>query len=312
MKWILDNFWLKIVAFIMGLLVWIHVATEKTYNHEILLPLTEVNLKDSLSLGIEPPDSILVAVTATGKQLIRRRWRTAGLRLNATQFDLGRHRASLTTENLTLADPQTSVKLASVISPRQIYLDVDQETSRMVPVKSNLVAEAGDGFAIGREIRIQPEEVTLSGPSRSLARVQYVSTAPNRLSGLRNNVTIKVPLVIPDGYGYSLDPDSVTLTVPVYPVKTRVFDALPIVVFNIPPGSSIIMDPETVRVEVTGHPEAIDALQANSLTITADFRDRSARGAAPIKFDCPPGFHLKSVSTDSVLIHEMTDVDTGS
>ena len=312
MKWILDNFWLKVLAFLMGLLVWVHVATEKTYNHPTLLPLTEVDLKDSLSLGMEPPDSILVTVAATGKKLIRQQWRKQGVRLNATQLGIGRHRTALTSSNLGLVDPQTSVTLVNIISPQQVYLQVDRETSRTVPVQANLSLEADDGFSIGRDIRVTPAEVTLTGPSLSLARVDYILTDSSRLSGLRNQVTVNLPLLPPSGYGYTIDPDSVAVTVPVFPVKTRVYPSLPIVVFNAPPGSSVFTEPESVQVEVTGLPEAIDSLSANALTVSADFRARSVGGAAPVKFDCPPGFQLKSVSSETVIIHEMIDADTGN
>ena len=54
---ILDHFWLKITALILGLLLWFHVATEKTYNHELYLPVSEVILGDGLALVDPPPDS---------------------------------------------------------------------------------------------------------------------------------------------------------------------------------------------------------------------------------------------------------------
>lgn len=312
MKWILDNFWLKVLAFLMGLLVWVHVATEKTYNYQSLLPLAEVNLKDSLSLGIEPPDSILVTVSATGKQLIRRQWRKEGLRLNATQLDIGRHRTPLTNTNLSLVNPQTAVELENVISPRQVYLEIDKQSSRTIPVKANVTLDADDGFSVGRDILVNPPEVTLTGPSMSLARVSEILTDSTRLRGLRNQVVVTLPLLLPEGYGYQIEPDSVAVTIPVFPVKTRVYSSIPIVVFNAPPGASLFTDPESVQVEVTGLPEAIDGLSSNALTVSADYRDRTMGGAAPIKFDCPSGFHLKSVSTDTVIIHEAIDADTGN
>ncbi len=40
MKSLLENFWLKIVALIMGLLLWFHVATEKIYNYEVRVPIS--------------------------------------------------------------------------------------------------------------------------------------------------------------------------------------------------------------------------------------------------------------------------------
>src|SRR3989304_9339473 len=106
---LLHNFWLKIMALVMGLLVWLHVATEKTYEYELKLPITHVALKDSLTLSRQPPDSLLVAVSANGKQLLRRKWRDRGLRVNASQYRPGRFTLSFSTENTSLAGPSSDV-----------------------------------------------------------------------------------------------------------------------------------------------------------------------------------------------------------
>ena len=56
----------------MGFLIWFHVVTEKEYSYELRMPVTEITLQDGLTLSKKPPDSLLVAVTATGKQLLRK------------------------------------------------------------------------------------------------------------------------------------------------------------------------------------------------------------------------------------------------
>ena len=108
---ILDHFWLKITALVLGLLLWFHVATEKTYNYQLPLPVEEVSLEKGLALSQAPPDSIVAVVSATGKQLLRQKWRERGLRIIATQFSAGRHELQLTTSNTFLISPSADVSL---------------------------------------------------------------------------------------------------------------------------------------------------------------------------------------------------------
>jgi YbbR domain-containing protein len=311
MKWLWQNFWLKIIAFGMGLLVWIHVATEKTYNYDIRLPIAEIQLNDGLALSRVPPDSLRVSVTATGKQLLRRTWRELGVRINASQFEVGRHALNLTTGNTFLVYTSQFMSLDEIISPTTIQLEVDDEASTQVPVKADFEITADEGFAVGQNLIIVPEQVTLTGPESRLDRISEVMTEPRRLTGIRNPVTIDVALVTPSGFGYRLRPDSARVTVPVVPVKTRVYEGVPVVVFNAPPLVRVATEPSSLRVEITGPPEDIDLLNRNALTLSVDYRHINASSRAAVKVDLPPGFGLKRLSEDSVLIMLGADADSG-
>jgi len=113
---------------------------------------------------------------------------------------------------------------------------------------------------------------------------------------------VTLPLAVPEGYGFRVEPDSVTITVPVFPVKTRIFEQTPVLVFNAPGGLLPRTEPELLRLEVTGPPNDIDQLDPNALTLSVDYRERDSSGRASVKFDCPPGFRLRSISSDSVMI----------
>src|SRR5512147_227367 len=115
MRRLLENILLKLLALVLGSRVWLHVATEKPYTYEVRLPLTEVALKEKLILADPPPDSILVAVSATGKQLLRQSWRHKGLRINATQYQAGSHTISLSTANTFLIGPSGNVVLDDIM-----------------------------------------------------------------------------------------------------------------------------------------------------------------------------------------------------
>ena len=311
MNWLLHNFWLKIVAFGLGLLVWLHVATNQTYKHELSLHVTEVSLGDGLALAEPPPASVRVSVSATGKQLLRRKWHQQGLRIDASGYRAGQFNVNLTTENTALAHPATEVKLLEILSPRSIRLNLDVQSSSKVPVAASLEVSADEGFAIGHRFAVEPPVATLIGPRSRLKEIDTIYTIPHKLSSLRNPVTIVLATAKPSGYGFRVEPESVSVSVAVFPARTRVFENVPIQVFNSPPGARTLVEPARVKVEVTGPPDDIDRLDPNALTLSVDYRTMSVNHRAALKFDCPPGFRLKSIYPDSVTVFAAPNADSG-
>jgi YbbR domain-containing protein len=299
---ILDHFWLKVIALILGLFLWFHVATEKVYNYQFQLPVEEVTLEPELALLEPPPGSLMVVVSATGKQLLRQKWRERGLKIIAAGFRPGRHQLKLTTANTFLVAPSVDVSLDEIISPTTVIFRVDQRAEAKVKVKPDIISEPDEGFAVSRISSTVPDEVTIRGPQATIRQITEVFTERKELSGLRNSLELTLPLALPSSYGVSLDPDSVIITLQVVPVKTRVFDDVPIVVYNSPPGQDVVVQPASIRVELTGPPSEIDLLNKNALIASADYNKIDESGHTPLKIDCPSKFRVKKSSVDSVAL----------
>ncbi len=297
---ILENFWLKIMALVMGLVLWFHVATEKEYNHEITLPVNEILLDESLTLANLPPDSITIAVAATGKQLLRSKWQRRGVRINATPYGTGRSVINLSTDNVSLVSAPTEIFLDEVISPSSVSLDIDQEIVKELDVTVDLVTEPDEGFVVSRISPPSPSKVTVTGARSFLRKLHEVSTQRKELTKLRHNLDVSLKLQPPEGYDIRLSPDSVKVTINVVPVKTRVFEEVPVVIYNAPVGESVRAVPPSINLELTGPPKDIDLLNRNALVVSADYRERDGNNNAPIKIDCPSHYRVKEASVDSV------------
>ncbi len=302
LKLLLDNLSLKIVALLLGLLLWFHVATEKIYTYEVRLPVTQVNLDQGLALVRYPVDSVTVVVSGSGKRLGRLQWREDGLRLNATQFTEGKHQLPLSPSNLTLIGGNNLIALKEVVAPGTVDLHIDRKAEVTLTVETDIVAETDDGFAVGAVSAPEPARVKVSGPRSVVARLKSLYTEHRRITGLRNNVDITVPLALPFGYGLSLEPDSVSLSIQVVPVRTRMFEGIPVMLFNTPADSLVSFRPRRISVVLTGAPDLIDTLSSAAIVASADYLSIDSVGQAAISIDCPAAFKVKSISHDSVSI----------
>jgi YbbR domain-containing protein len=299
----LEHLWLKIIAVLLGLLLWFHVATEKIYNYQLNLPITEVVLDENLTLANYPPKEVMVTVSATGKQLMRKKWRDRGLKIIANHLKQGSHEFLLNTSNTVISFPLTDLTIEEINSPSSVELQVDKIGEREVKVSADLISEADDGFAVSPLKNIIPPKVTIAGPESVIKNIDEILTEHKELTGLRNSLDITLSLVKPNVYGITVSPDTVLFSLEIVPVKTRKFDNVPIAVTNVPPSSNIEIVPAYVNVEITGPPAEIDLLNINALIITCDFRDKDEYGKAVLKIDCPPLYKVKNVSTDTVTIN---------
>lgn len=302
MKMLLNNIWLKLLALLVGVLVWFHVVTEKNYSYEVKLPVTEVDLRDDLTLGTLPPDSVLIQVSAKGKQLVQSSWRENGIRINISKLPVGRHTLTFTPENIQLYTPRKNVVLEEVLSPAQWEIEIEPKVTMELPITPTVIATPEDGFAVSRRIEATPDRAKLTGPRSVVRQLSSLITEAKELTGLRSSVTIRAKIAVPNILSMKVEPDSVTLRINVVPVKTRVYDNLPVAVYNAPPGYTIRTNPPSVRAELTGPPEDIELVNKNALTAAVDYRKMTREGMAAVSVDCPASFKVKAVSVDSVRI----------
>jgi len=295
------NTWTKIVSLTLGLLLWVHVATEKEYSYELNLPITDIILKDNLTLAKKPADSLTVIVSATGKRLLRQKWRHRGIRITASQLSVGAHDLNLGPSNTSLV-LATNITLDEVVFPNSMMLTIDRLDQRKVAVVADVNVTADQGYTIKKIDTPLPDSILLTGPHSILVNTESVKTEKISANGLRTEHRTEVPLVPPEGYMLTMNPDSVVVVVEVVPVKTRIFEHVPIVVFNRPADRTIKLTPEFVQIELTGPPSEIDELPDNALVVSVNFNQLENGKKAAVNIDCPPSFKVRHLSTDSVAV----------
>lgn len=294
-----ENLWVKIAALVLAIMLWLHVATDKTYQMQLALPLTQVEITGDLILTEPPPESVLVVVTADGKSLISNDWKDRGLRLVISQSRPGRFKGQISTDNIGLVKGER-VNLTEIIAPREFNFNCDVIESREVPVIARLITTPGDGFAIGKTDSLAPSSVFITGPRSAVRMIDYVETESDSLTGVRNDFSIKIALEYPGAYGISMLPDSVNLIVNVVPVRTIALTDVQIDVVGVPPGQVVDFTPRYTYLELRGRLEIIDTLRAEHIIATVDYRKIRRSGYSDVIVTLPDAVELWDNHVDSV------------
>lgn len=298
-----ENLWVKIAAILLAILLWFHVATEKTYQMEISLPLAHIELSEELVIAEPPPDSIKVLVSASGKTLLRSDWKQSGLRLVVSGSRAAKFRTDVSPTNLSLVKAD-KVELLEVILPREIVLTCERKMQKTVPIISKLTVYPDDGYLIDENESIFPREVTLTGPRGRLKYIESIETISKTIEGVRDNFSSRIALNRPDIYGLVMDPDTVVAYFNVTPIKRKEFKDITIKLINIPRGKNYVISPKTVDLRVAGKTETIDSISAEFYSAIADYILSDSNGVIPVQIVLPPSVSLLYKSTDSVKLIE--------
>jgi len=155
------------------------------------------------------------------------------------------------------------------LRPNVIELSLDREDVKEVPVRLNLAGSLPDGFEIdGQEVR--PASVTLSGPSRRLAGVEAVRTAPVPLDGQFETFTVKTSLLQPGtDWTATFIPEEVEVQIELSErvVLAQVEDVPVRVLMEAQSPRMAHVEPALVRVSVRGQAERMQTLVPSDIIL---------------------------------------------
>jgi len=301
MSRLFNNLWVKLASLILASLLWIHVATNKIYQEEITLPINLVDISNKLVLTDPPPDSVTVLVSATGKKLLQSDWKRGGLKWVISRNTPGKFKAEISTDNLSLIQKE-KVELVGVAYPREWDIGCDRKVEKSVTVRPRITIHPAEGYALRGRDSISPSSVNVIGPATIVNGLSYLETIEKTLEGVRNDMTIRVPVQSPGVYGLKINNDSVNVITRVVPIKSRLFSDITVRLINAPRDSIPDIFPPKVELRIGGEPNAIDSLSPRRISVTADYSQMGENEFAPIKVFLPPSFYILYQSADSVKI----------
>jgi len=296
------NIIIKLLAVLLAILLWFNVITEKQYDYELKLPITDYELPSNLAPITPLPESLSVKVLAEGKQLLRSDWKHAGLRIKATRMVRGQNTIDFNLETVSLvrADNVTLLDIP-VIMP--VIVRLDRIDSTLIPVASRLaVIPDKEYMVIAGSERVTPSNVWVIGPVQTLGRIDSVYTEQKILDGAEEPVMAELKLETPDQQSVQLRQDSVTALVRVDKIKEREFVGIPVAV--IPDGITRrpVVDPGRVTVTVRGPVSLVDTLAADDINVAVSVAGDGRGEYLKPQVQLPQNVSVIRVSPDSVRV----------
>ncbi len=298
----LRNIVLKVSALALALLLWVHVATNKTYEYQLDLPLRVINVPDGLVLLSDIPHTAAVKVRATGKQLLLLSSSDPIILVNCADAKSGTTERPISSAELIEALGR-SFDFAEVTVPRTLELKFERRLEKLVQIRSAIRAEPGPGFALLSNPHVDPDTITVSGPVSVLRQLRFLETSPKPFLGLTSALNQKVSLALPESLKISVRDSSVTVQVEVETAQQKVFSNLTIIP---PPGfPSGRYDIVPSHLTVTANIPQSKYRFVNAADIGVSFRRpllSSDTVKAALEYSLPDGVGIAGARLDSVML----------
>ena len=267
-------------AFGLSLLLWVFVVSENEYTLILDLPIEARNLNVQKAHQEEVPPYASVRLRGTGRDLFK-----SFLLKNFGGFKLVLDLEGISNEyEFVLNDyfekfPQKIVlplnynlSFVEVVYPNRIKISLDEYSSKVVPVISNLFIKPSPGFILVSEQKVIPSEIEIAGPKKELALINHVETDFDTINGLTSFYSGQVKI---QSLGRLIEYSSKTVEInlDIQNISERIIADIPVRVINIPNKFRVFPSPQTVSLTVIGGVNQISGLTSNDIRVFVDFKD---------------------------------------
>ncbi len=261
---ITDNLALKLLAVLLGLVVYAYVYTEQEHEALIRAPLSVTGLPADLVLTDPPPEHAVLNMRGNGKQLLKLRFESPEIVVDLSEVHAGRVQRMLSPTDVALP-VGAEVTVTEIVEPRMIEFSIDTLLEREVDVDLMIRGELPEQFGLSAPIEVEPAQVRVRGPSVVLEHLTRVATRMVDLSSLREYTELEVALSQGDLVG--IFPSTVLVRVPVVPFVNREFMISPVRVAGLETGLAANVEPDTAYVILTGPEAGFEALEEGDVEI---------------------------------------------
>lgn len=295
----------KGAACTLAALLWFHAVTEHTYQKEIDIRLQVEGVPPDLSteelmVANVLPSRVRVLVSGRGKDLLSLKEEDFFLRVQPRGTNPGSVSSyRLSPDQVENLAAGADVQVRKIVEPREIEVEIDKRSERMIDVEPVLVLELADAYKQIGKVKIDPPQVKFTGPSRRLQKIRSVRTDSLVLRDVHEDLDLEVGLRPPEGIRFELSPATVRLSVEVQELAESSIAEVPVQVRN-GGGRNIQLAPAKVRVRVRGGADLIGKLKSEQIYLYVDYREENAGNGLSVQARPDSSFEVIALEPSQV------------
>ncbi|PYF68915.1 CdaR family protein [Pedobacter nutrimenti] len=227
---------------------WLFLSLNKKYIYTAKTVLVYTNVPQKKAFHPLQSDTVDLQVEGTGWQLLFARLRINPQSISISLEKLNNRNFILFSEQLYNVNRQleTSQKIISV-KPDTLYFDFSKRTVKKVPVQLVSNLDFVKQYGISGDIKLSPEQVTVSGPQQELEKITSWKTDTLSVKNIQNPLSARIAMKQSNYKNVSIFPGSVEVKVPVDEFTEKTLD-VPVKVINNKEYLNVKIYPKKVRI----------------------------------------------------------------
>jgi YbbR domain-containing protein len=178
-NYVFKNLAFKIVSLAIAVLLWWVVGRDQPVEVPVSVPLEFVNAPANLDINSDYPLQARVTLRGPQRQLQNLNASEVHAVINMRGAAPGEHTYDLSPDNIRVP---RSVKVMQIV-PSQIHVSFDRSIERTVRVQPRVIGTLVSGYGI-RQVKAQPETITILGPERRVSAIDTAMTDPVDATGV--------------------------------------------------------------------------------------------------------------------------------
>lgn len=227
-RWIVKDWWLKLIALVAAVVLWLFARLEQEYTRELKLGLDMFLLPTEYVVVEQNVDSVSVEIRGKGRYLVQLGKFEPRIVLPLVSMREGRERLRFGPENVNLPE---QIEVRS-LDPYQIELVIERRAKRKVAVIVRSDGIPAEGFAIS-DIDYD-KTVDLYGTKEVVSTFSHLFSEPLNVDGVSESFSTKLAIQVPDTAGLATEPSSILVKVRVEPETTVVLSNVPVSLKGVP------------------------------------------------------------------------------
>jgi YbbR domain-containing protein len=303
-KFIFENFGFKIVALVMALLLWFHVATEKVYEYTTSFPVKISNLPKDLILSEEVPKEVQVQIRGKGKELLKLLLvQKESLQIDSKNFKAGESEYTLKPQEIPIPEG-LDLKVDEIVSPKSIKINLDHSTEKKVPIHSQITILPKEGYIQVGEVSLAPHEVVIAGPTKLVRNIESVETEKKILEDVTQAIADRIGLTLPKGHNLRLSFNQVKFSADVQKAMEKEIPGVPVETVNLSNGRKAKIQPDSIKVIIFVGENAVNRLTQDQIKVTIDCArvKRNVETKLQPVVKLPPMASLIRIEPDSLMV----------
>lgn len=263
----------SILLLCSGLAWFISNLTEQ-YISTTTLKLEYINVPDSLLFKGSSKDKLEVKLKCSGFQFLRYNFTPKVVQLDLSYIKKKGTKYYLPQETcVKQIDGQlpSSISLVDVDNRDTLYFDLYHLFSKTVPVVSRLKIEYAQNYLLDGSLKMEPKEVTISGPKNEIDSIRHVRTSEVSIKEIKDDflkelVLIKSKELLNTRYSTN----EVRISGKVARFSERII-GVPVEVINLQKENEVKTFPNKISVICKGKIERLKNIKASDFRVVADF-----------------------------------------
>jgi len=258
---------------LMSFLFWSLIKLSKNYISEVTFDLVYTDVPKNKLIQNKPDKTIVLTLRTVGFKLLKYGFkkRTLNYSLREIKRKKGSVYYSVSKSNINNLQAQLSAETVVLkTNPDTLYFDLGVKKSKKVKVQSDINLQFKPGFNLLKGYTIEPEYVTISGPSKVIDTIDEIKTAAIDRVDIAQSFEEKIDLQVPNN-AISLSVDQITIRGEVEKITEGSF-TLPFKIINFPKNYIISTYPKEVKVVYQVALKDYNKISENSFVIQCDYQ----------------------------------------